>query len=143
MSMPKRFFITSVAALLVSVVISFGFNSSNEVKVPSGFAFGPAVAQQNMQVPGVYRTKSYGFPATYREISSFRSTSGSYYETSYDSKPFTWPLVVVNVVFWMSLFTVVWLPIASLQKSQGGTHFFTSKKGHRETTVVENENNRD
>lgn len=143
MSKVKKLITISGIALVLSVAISFSFRTHTEVKVPSGFVFGPPVAQQEMRVAGIYRMTSYGFPATYHEVNSFSSTSGSYYETSYDSKPFKWLMIVVDVVFWMSLFTILWMPIALLDKSRGGTYFFTSSKKKADTTVVADDNTRD
>lgn len=142
MNMSKRTLIVSVIALLASVAISFGFRTYSEVRVPSGFVFGPPVAQQEMHVPGIYRVTRYGFPATYQEINSFRSTSGSFYETSYDSKPFKWFLVVINAIFWMGLSTLLLLPIARLNKSRGGTYYFASSKKEAKKTVTAHDNPR-
>mgnify|MGYP001165756678 CR=1 FL=1 len=88
-----------------------GLNSSSTFQVQKGFGFGPPPVQQKMADAGEYKVTRHGFPATYKEVQSFKSSGQQAYETSYDSRPFSLILLVTNIVFWVCLLVSVLAPI--------------------------------
>ncbi len=94
-----------------ALALSAGITSSDAFQVGKGFGFGPPPVQQKMADAGEYKITRRGFPATYKEVQSFKSSGEQAYETSYDSRPFSLALMVTNIVFWVSLLVSVLAPI--------------------------------
>ncbi len=106
----KRLFFSLLVSFLLAGALGLGIQTSQKYDVREGFAYGPPTNQQYTAEKGTFSIKRYGFPATYKEVQHVVLETGT--DTNYESKPFTFWLAVVNVVFWMSLLVAILSPVS-------------------------------
>lgn len=100
--------------LVVSALLGFFISRTYETQVSKGFAYGDPKSQTVVATKGTYTDKEYGFPATYREVETFKPADGSYASGSFERQPRKWFFLLANVVFWASLLTVLFTPFVML-----------------------------
>ncbi len=130
-------------SLLIAVGIGAGANSRAGETVQKGFHFGPPAAQQKMEHNGFFHIKRWGFPATYREVQSFQATDGATYQTAYVSRPFSFLLLLTNVVLLMSFFVAVLSPITIFWRPKRELYEAKFPEEKVESQVKANANPRD
>lgn len=106
----KRLFFSLFISFILAGALGLGIQTSQHYDVQEGFAYGSPSNQQFTAEKGSFHVKRFGFPATYKETQSVHLDSGA--TGSYESKPFSFWLAVVNVVFWMSLLVAILSPIS-------------------------------
>lgn len=110
MKMFKRLLTSLFISFVLATALGLGINTTQSYDVREGFAYGLPANQQIIAENGTFHVKRYGFPATYKETQSVHLQSEA--NGSYESKPFTFWLAAVNVVFWMSLLVAVLSPVS-------------------------------
>jgi len=106
----KKNILIYIIFLAVSVVGGALFVTRDSLQNVNACVQAPGCIDQNKQPLGKQTVKSYGFPATYRQVVVFEPTNNKQSDSNYagyasasaEIKAVK-PLIVVNIIFWFAL----------------------------------------
>lgn len=97
--------------LVIAVLAGTLFVTWNSLSNVSACVQAPGCTNRDLQPLGTMTTRNYGFPAVYKQTVTFKPANNDqrtrnyagYASASAVTKAMSWPIVLVNVIFWFAL----------------------------------------